>query len=37
MSSIKIRRAGFDETLYTDDMLRKWFRRYQDDRLLPPA
>ncbi len=37
MSSIKIRQAGFNETLYTDEMLRKWFRRYQANRLLPPA
>jgi nucleoside-diphosphate-sugar epimerase len=37
MSSIKIRRAGFNETLYTDEMFAKWFRRYQADRLLPPA
>jgi len=37
MSSIKIRAAGFNETLYTDEMFRKWFRRYQTDRLLPPA
>ena len=37
MSSIKIRQAGFHETLYSDDMLAKWFARYQGDRLLPPA
>lgn len=35
MSSIKIRRAGFHETLYTDEMFRKWFARYRRDRLLP--
>lgn len=35
MSSIKIRRAGFNETLYTDEMLRKWYAKYQADRLLP--
>lgn len=35
VSSIKIRQAGFHDVLYTDDMLRKWFRRYQRDRLLP--
>jgi hypothetical protein len=35
MSSIKIRQAGFLETLYTDAMFRKWFARYRQDRLLP--
>ena len=35
MSSIKIRQAGFHETLYTDAMLEKWFARYRADRLLP--
>ncbi|KIW84374.1 hypothetical protein Z517_03624 [Fonsecaea pedrosoi CBS 271.37] len=37
MSCIKIRRAGFAGTVYTDDMIRKWFRLYQDEGLLPPA
>ena len=36
ISTIKIRRAGFNETLYTDEMFRKWFARYQAARLLPP-
>ena len=36
MSSIKIRQAGFNESLYSDEMLVKWFARYQQDRLLPP-
>jgi nucleoside-diphosphate-sugar epimerase len=35
MSSIKIRAAGFNEVMYTDAMLRKWFARYQADGLLP--
>ena len=35
MSSIKIRQAGFNESLYTDEMFRKWFARYRDDKLLP--
>ncbi len=35
MSSIKIRQAGFHETLYTDAMFQKWFARYRADRLLP--
>jgi len=37
MSCIKIRRAGFQEMLYTDEMIRKWFKMYQDDQLLPPV
>jgi nucleoside-diphosphate-sugar epimerase len=37
MSTIKIRRAGFNETLYSDEMFRKWFARHQADGLLPPA
>jgi hypothetical protein len=35
MSSIKIRRAGFNDTLYSDEMFAKWFARYQAERLLP--
>ncbi|KAK3080423.1 hypothetical protein LTS18_001514 [Coniosporium uncinatum] len=35
MSTVKIRQAGFNETLYSDEMLRKWFKMYQDERLLP--
>ena len=37
MSSIKIRRAGFNDTLYSDEMFAKWFARYQAERLLPPV
>jgi len=37
MSCIKIRRAGFQDTLYTDEMIRKWFKMYQDEQLLPPV
>jgi hypothetical protein len=37
MSSIKIRAAGFNEVLYTEEMFAKWLRRYQADRLLPPV
>jgi nucleoside-diphosphate-sugar epimerase len=36
MSTIKIRRAGFNDTLYSDEMFRKWFARHQEGRLLPP-
>ena len=35
MSCIKLRQAGFNDTLYCDDMLRKWFKLYQEERLLP--
>ncbi|EXJ71187.1 uncharacterized protein A1O5_06181 [Cladophialophora psammophila CBS 110553] len=37
MSCIKIRRAGFSDTVYTDDMIRKWFKLYQDEKVLPPV
>ncbi len=36
MSSIKIRAAGFNGVLYSDQMFAKWFARYQAERLLPP-
>ena len=36
ISTIKLRRAGFHDTLYSDEMLTKWFGRYQQSRLLPP-
>jgi hypothetical protein len=36
MSSIKIRAAGFNEVLYSDEMFAKWFARYQAEKLLPP-
>jgi nucleoside-diphosphate-sugar epimerase len=35
VSTIKIRRAGFTDAIDTEAMFRKWFRRLQDDRLLP--
>lgn len=35
MSCIKIRRDGFTNTLYTEEMIRKWFKMYQEERLLP--
>jgi nucleoside-diphosphate-sugar epimerase len=37
ISTIKLRRAGFDETLYAEEMFRKWIARYQESRLLPPG
>ena len=36
VSTIKARRAGFQDCLDTEDMFRKWFKRLQDLRLLPP-
>jgi nucleoside-diphosphate-sugar epimerase len=35
-STIKIRQAGFCECIDSEDMFRKWFRRLQEERLLPP-
>lgn len=37
MSCIKIHRDGFADTLYTDEMIRKWFNKYQNEHLLPPV
>lgn len=36
VSAIKARQAGFHDCMDTEDMLRKWFRRFQELRLLPP-
>jgi len=36
VSTIKARQAGFQDCIDTQDMLRKWFKRFQDSRLLPP-
>jgi nucleoside-diphosphate-sugar epimerase len=36
VSTIKARHAGFHDCIDTEDMLRKWFRRFQELRLLPP-
>lgn len=37
VSTIKARQAGFADCIDTEDMLRKWFRRFQELRLLPPV
>jgi hypothetical protein len=37
VSTIKARQAGFHDCVDTEDMFRKWFRRFQELRLLPPA
>ncbi|MDD3798123.1 MAG: NAD-dependent epimerase/dehydratase family protein [Novosphingobium sp.] len=36
-STIKVRQAGFGACIDTADMMRKYLRRYQDLRLIPPA
>lgn len=36
VSTIKLRQAGFTEVMDTEVMFRKWFREFQDKRLLPP-
>lgn len=35
VSSVKLRQAGFHDTLDSETMFRKWFARYQQHRLLP--
>jgi len=37
VSTVKARQAGFTDCIDTQDMLRKWFKRFQDSRLLPPV
>ncbi len=37
VSTVKIRQAGFTETLDTEKMLRTWFRSFQAKQLLPSA
>lgn len=36
VSTIALRRAGFHEVIDTEDMFRKYFRLFQERRLLPP-
>jgi nucleoside-diphosphate-sugar epimerase len=36
VSTIKARQAGFQDCMDTEDMFRKWFRRFQERRWLPP-
>lgn len=36
VSTIKLRQAGFQECVDTEDMFRKWIRHYQARRLFPP-
>ena len=37
VSTIKARQHGFHDCIDTEDMLRKWFRRFQELKLLPPV
>jgi nucleoside-diphosphate-sugar epimerase len=37
VSTIKITRAGFHEVTDTESMFRKWFKVFQQQRLLPPV
>lgn len=37
VSTIKARQHGFHDCMDTEDMFRKWFKRFQDLRLLPPV
>lgn len=36
VSTVKIKQAGFTEVMDTEVMFRKWFKLFQDARLLPP-
>ena len=37
VSTVKLRQAGFGEAMDTEAMFRKWFRLFEEQRLLPPA
>lgn len=37
VSTIKTRQHGFHDCMDTEDMFRKWFKRFQELRLLPPV
>ena len=36
VSTIKINQAGFHDVMDTETMFRKWFKLFQQKRLLPP-
>jgi nucleoside-diphosphate-sugar epimerase len=36
LSTIKVRQAGFQECIDSEEMFRKWFRYFQETKLLPP-
>jgi hypothetical protein len=33
---VKIRQAGFAEAMDTEAMFRKWFKLFEEQKLLPP-
>lgn len=37
VSTIKLRQAGFDECMDTEDCFRKWIKRFQERKWLPPV
>ncbi|HVN88531.1 MAG TPA: SDR family oxidoreductase [Candidatus Binataceae bacterium] len=37
VSTVKLRQAGFHDCIDSEDMMRKWIKRYQEARLLPPV
>jgi nucleoside-diphosphate-sugar epimerase len=37
VSTVKIRQAGFGEAMDTEAMFRKWFKLFEEQKLLPPA
>jgi hypothetical protein len=37
VSTIKVRLAGFQDCIDTEDMFRKWIAHFQQERLLPPV
>ena len=37
VSTVKLRQAGFAEAMDTEAMFRKWFRLFEEQRLLPPS
>ncbi|MBL6749010.1 MAG: SDR family oxidoreductase [Nevskia sp.] len=36
VSTVKIKQAGFTEVMDTEAMFRRWFKLFQDEKLLPP-
>lgn len=37
VSTVKLRQAGFAEAMDTEAMFRKWFKLFEEQKLLPPA
>jgi nucleoside-diphosphate-sugar epimerase len=36
VSTVKLRQAGFHDVIDTEDMFRRWFKWFQEKKLLPP-